>query len=310
MRNAADSPGFLHLLRLSDGADWLHMCIRHAETGTYLKNDAELNDLVVEAMIEGDTRSRLRVQGDGLMLLLKAMHLKGEEMARPEDMVSMRVWLDPTRVITTREADVDPILELGMRVKRGDGPATPGAFLCDLIHVHLDEVDEQLEMLEDAVDQIDSHLAGHQLELACPNMADSQARIAGFLRHLAPQRPVLDALASRSIPMLDQRDRIRLEDQLNRLLRFVESLQNLRERIDILNAQVTRIQDRKLNRSSYVLAAVATVFLPLNFITSLFGVNLPGLPFSDTPHGFWVLCALCASMAAVVLVLFRMRRGP
>ena len=28
------------------------------------------------------------------------------------------------------------------------------------------------------------------------------------------------------------------------------------------------------------------------------------------PHGFWVLCALCASMAAVVLVLFRMRRGP
>lgn len=92
MRNAADSPGFLHLLRLSDGADWLHMCIRHAETGTYLKNDAELNDLVVEAMIEEDTRSRLRVQGDGLMLLLKAMHLKGEEMARPEDMVSMRAW--------------------------------------------------------------------------------------------------------------------------------------------------------------------------------------------------------------------------
>ena len=27
MRNAADSPGFLHLLRLSDGADWLHMYI-------------------------------------------------------------------------------------------------------------------------------------------------------------------------------------------------------------------------------------------------------------------------------------------
>ncbi len=42
------------------------------------------------------------------MVLLKAMRLRADGVGHPEDMVSMRIWIDEGRVITTREEDVDP----------------------------------------------------------------------------------------------------------------------------------------------------------------------------------------------------------
>lgn len=307
MQPDRDLPGFLHLLPLQREGEWLHMCIRHRETPEYLMEKVALDDLIVDALVEEDTRSRIRVLPDGIMVLLKAMHLRGEDMARPEDMVSMRIWLGKDKVITTREADVDPILEIASRLVQGGGPDTPSAFLADLIAEHLDEVEGQVEMLEDDTDRIGVLVAQHKTEFACPNMADTETRISGFLRHLGPQRPVLETLSTLQHPLLDDRTRSRLEDSLNRLLRFLETLLNLRERIDILNDQVTRIQDRKLNKSSYAFAVAATIFLPLDFVTGLFGVNLAGIPMSGNPWGFLILAVGCVAFSALLLILFRWR---
>lgn len=307
MQTARENPGFLHLITLAGAGEWLHMCIRHQETGTYLMDVAMLDDLVVEAMLEEDTRSRVRLRPDGVMVLLKAMHVKGEDMARPEDMVSIRVWIDAGRVITTREADVDPVLAIAERLGNGTGPRTPGDFLADLVAEHLDEIDPFIERLEDEVDRIDRMVAGHEVEIACPSMADTQLRISGFLRHLAPQRPVLETLSSKEHPAISERNRSRLDDALNQLLRFLETLQNLRERIEILNDQVSRIQDRQLNRSSYAFAVAAAVFLPLSFITGLFGVNLAGIPLAENVLGFWLLLAACIALAVGLLAVFRWR---
>ena len=305
MQTARNQPGHLHLLRLKDGSPWLHMCIRHRETAAYLMDEAELDDLIVDALLEEDTRSRVRLRDDGIMVLLKAMHLKGEEMAKPEDMVSIRLWLTPGNVITTREADVDPVIEIASRLIAGEGPETPGAFLADLVEEHLREIAEQVEMLEDATDEIARLINLHQSEQACPNMADTETRISGFLRHLNPQRPVLETLSTHPHPVIGDRERAQLDDALNRLLRFLETLQNLRERIAILNDQVERIQDRHLSRSSYVFAAVATIFLPLGFVSGMFGVNLPGIPLETMASGFWALFAICVGLVAVVIGLLR-----
>ncbi len=308
MDDVRNNPGFLHLYPLSGGAQWLHMCIHHAETSRYLIDVAGLDELTVAAMVEDDTRSRLQQRGNGLMVLLKAMHLKDGFMAMPEDMVSIRIWIDANRVITAREADVDPIIELAARVARGQGAVRPGEFLTDLIDEHLGEVAKQMESLEDDVDHIDRLLVQHQMEAACPSMAETQTRISGFLRHLGPQRGVLESLVRLDHPVLTDQDRARLEDALSRLLQFLETLHNLRDRVDILNDQVTRIQERRLARSSYVFAVVATIFLPLNFLTGLFGMNLMGLPFAESAQGFWIMLAICAFLVTLLLLAFRWRK--
>ncbi len=42
-------------------------------------------------------------------------------------------------------------------------------------------------------------------------------------------------------------------------------------------------------RATYNLTIVATVFLPLTFVTGLLGMNVAGIPESHTPAGFWIV---------------------
>jgi zinc transporter len=119
-----ENPGYLHRLPLApeengaaNGANWLHMCIRHPETTGQLVGVEGLDRLTVEAMMRQEARSRIQVRDDGVMVLLKAMHKR--EGFRPEDMISLRIWVDRERVITTREADVDVIIDLRDRLLQG-----------------------------------------------------------------------------------------------------------------------------------------------------------------------------------------------
>lgn len=284
------------------------MCIHHAETADYLMTVLGLDDLIVKGLVEEDTRSRIRFHDDGIMVLFKAMQLRGDATARPEDMVSVRLWLTLDRVVSTREADVDPVLELTARLRGGTGPSTPGAFLVDLIQEHLDELETQVEMLEDNADTLRELVSKHQMANACTSIADAETRISGLLHHLGPQRLVLDSLSNQCSPILGERGRAQMGDALNRLLRLWETLHSLRDRINILKDQLTRIQERQLGRSSYIFAVVATVFLPLTVVTGLFGVNLMGLPFSANANGFWILVAGCFGLVIGVAVVLRWRR--
>lgn len=59
-----------------------------------------------------------------------------------------------------------------------------------------------------------------------------------------------------------------------------------------------------LNRRLWILSVVHVIFLPINLITSLFGVNLGGIPGSNYKYGFYVLLgALVIIWLTVVIFL-------
>ncbi|WP_226782845.1 CorA family divalent cation transporter [Oceaniglobus trochenteri] len=317
-----ENPGFLHLCELGnpqelDGSDadvfpagqpprWLHMCIRHKATATFLMDVAALDDLVVDAMTAEDTRSRVRILDGGIMVLLKAMHLT--DKAAPEDMVSLRIWIDDNRIITTRELDVDPIHEMRDRIRKGAGPRTPGAFLADIMDLHFDIVEPTVEALEDQVGLAEQHVTSSEMDRVCNGLTGMQQRAAGFLRHLRPQRIVLEDLLKSETGLLSPRDRDRIGENLDQLLRLLETLQDVRERLVILNEQINRLRDIQLNRTSYIFTVAATIFLPLGFLTGMFGVNLKGIPIEGHPAGFAILAVFCVVLVLGLVGFFRWRK--
>ena len=72
-----------------------------------------------------------------------------------------------------------------------------------------------------------------------------------------------------------------------------------------------------MNAATYRFTWVATVFLPLSFLTGLLGINVAGIPGDHDPLAFWLVCGvLCLITAAWGIVvgrftsLFRRRSGP
>ena len=294
--------------RTESDVTWLHMCIKHAETATYLVDVEHLDKFIADAMLREETRSRILAHDDGVMVLLKAMR-QGEGF-RPEDMISLRVWIDAERVITTREADVDPILDLREQLAQRKGPSTSAGFLADLIDAHLAEVGRTVDTLEKAIDGLDAHRLTDKNhgEKACGELASCSLTIAGLLRHLSPQRVVLERLATLSYPFVADRHRVRWGEALDTLLLLLESLQSLSERIAIVSAQARRMQDRHQARLSQLLSVVAGAFLPTTFVTGLLGMNVAGIPLADHPLAFASVALACVVFATVTLYCLGRRR--
>jgi zinc transporter len=49
----------------------------------------------------------------------------------------------------------------------------------------------------------------------------------------------------------------------------------------------------------FVMSMASVIFLPLGFMTGLFGVNVAGMPGVDNPYAFYILCAACAGIMAI-----------
>ena len=77
-----------------------------------------------------------------------------------------------------------------------------------------------------------------------------------------------------------------------------------RERLAALSDHLDMRQNARLSRNSYALSVVAAVFLPMGFLTGLFGVNVAGMPGTENPMAFvWLTLASLGMGGAVWLVL-------
>jgi len=72
----------------------------------------------------------------------------------------------------------------------------------------------------------------------------------------------------------------------------------------VLEAENRRLGER-MNRIMYRFTVITGLFLPLTFLTGLLGINVGGIPGSESPIGFFVACGLMILLAVGQVLLFR-----
>ncbi|SOH94648.1 zinc transporter [Monaibacterium marinum] len=286
---------------------WAHLDADDDRTVAFLSRHLSHVDPVLHtALTAEDTRPRCAVSDDGALLLLRGVNLN--EGAVPEDMISLRLWVDPRRVVSLRKRDLRAVADLQDLVRAGRGPDAPGAFLATLARLLTERMEPVLDELEDAV------AAQEQAILDAPGpdlrreIAETRRRIIILRRYIAPQRDAMRALRDMDAPWLMAEDRRMLQETADRVMRHVEDLDMLRERAQVIRDELANVLSDRLNRNLYALAILSAVFLPLGFITGLLGVNVGGLPGVNTPWAFAVLCVSLVGMAVAIIWALRYRK--
>ena len=78
---------------------WVHLDATHPETAQWLnENVSYLDPIIINALLAGETRPRVSFVGKGAKIILRGMNL--QENADPEDMISLRLWVDENRIIS------------------------------------------------------------------------------------------------------------------------------------------------------------------------------------------------------------------
>ena len=285
----------------AEACAWVHLQADDPRSDDWIEHHmGYLPEAVQDALIAEATRPRLAALGEGLLLNVRGVNQdEGED---PEDMVSVRIWADASRVVTLSRRPVAAIEAMRARYEAGRGPATAGTFLAVLVEDMTVRIGHVVNEIDIRADDLEERLLRGRDEGLRPQVNDARAAVVDFRRFLVPQREAVSRLVGAG-KLLSENDVLELQEAEDNLRRAVEVLDSLRERLVVLKDELAAQADQRLNRNLYWLSVISAVFLPLGFLTGLMGINLAGMPGAEWQPAFWTFALLCAAIVVVQLGL-------
>ena len=92
------------------------------------------------------------------------------------------------------------------------------------------------------------------------------------------------------------------------MVRYIEDLDSSRERASVAQEELMSRLSENMEKRMYALSLVATVFLPLGFMTGLLGVNVGGIPGAENKMGFLIVCFVLAGTAGIQFWIFKIKK--
>ena len=288
------------------GSLWLHLDATNEKARQWIERDSDLPPVAIDTLLAGETRPRTLVTDNGLLIVLRGVNTNpGED---PEDMVSVRVWLEPDRVITTRRRRLLSVIDIARALDDGDGPDRPGALLAMLVDRLAERIGNFVDTIESRLDGIEDDIGSVTLESIRSRLSPLRRQMAAVRRFLAPQRDALDRLYRQPVDFIKESDAHLMREEADRITRYLEDLELARERAVVLQEELLSHMAQQQNSRMYVLSVVAAIFLPLTFVTGLLGMNVGGLPGVDSPLGFFGSVAVMVAAASGLLMYFRWKK--
>jgi zinc transporter len=288
----------------SSDLTWVHLDITDPSSKKWAYAELSfLDSLTLDALFAEETRPRILELETGTLLILRGVNLNAD--AEPEDMVSIRLWVDGSRIISVRKRRLKAVTDLRERIEAGVGPHNAGDFITQLTSRLFERMEPVFTELDELLDDTEERIMEAADTKYRAQITDIRKQAIVFRRYIAPQRDVMAALRVSDMPWLNELHKRRLQESLDRLLRYIEEIDTIRERAQIVQDELTNALSDKMNKNLYLLSVIAAVFLPLGFLTGLLGINVGGVPGVDDPSAFWIFSGFLSLVVVMQILLFK-----
>ncbi|PTY36976.1 magnesium transporter [Saccharospirillum sp. MSK14-1] len=284
---------------------WVH-CQRDAPDLVPWLDSLGIQNGIQQALLAEDTRPRFEIVGDGFLLNLRGVNLNPG--AEPDDMLSLRFLWHDGGLITLRKHSFRAVASVRERLASGDGPVNLGNLLMTLVAALNSRIDEVLDAQEAELVVLEDESSGPNPQEHLAKLTQLHRRLLRLHRFIRPQVGALNEFVGESETWLSHKDRLGLSNQRDTTQRILENIEMLLQQVQLIRDELQQNLAERMNRNTYWLSVTAGVFLPLSFLTGLFGINVGGMPGVESSTAFWFVCGALSTIAVVEFLLLRRLR--
>jgi zinc transporter len=285
---------------------WVHMECDSDETVKWLYEQENIDPLAIDSLLEEDTRPRTVIYQNGYMVNLRAVNLNFEQ--DPHDMVSIRLFVQPDRIISTSKRQCHAVEDLAQTLKKEDAPQTASAFITLLLEILTERAENYITDLKDSTYELEYKIIDESDINQRRQISEIRRAVITFTRYFSPQKDAAAKLAAAKGSLFDASEEQRIQECINKLSKFIEDLDALDNRCYVLQDEVAAITNDRINRNMYFISMLAAVFLPVTFLTGLFGVNLGGIPGGNSRQGFAYFIGALIAIIIIQIIAFKKSR--
>lgn len=282
--------------------NWIRLDREAADVADRLASEG-IDAVTARALLAEETRPRTRRVGEAALVILRGVNPSPE--AAPEDMISIRIWIDAGRIISVQRRPLQAADDLATAIDAGEGPSGTGDFLvalADLLTDRMQDVVDALDLSLERLEEVDPRTGPGPMRVEITGI---RRKIGALRRFIAPQRDALEVLVVEPFDWQTGLQDRRLSETVDRITRLVEQLDEMQLRAAVAQESLSGFIAERLNRTMVLLSVIAGIFMPLSFVTGLFGMNLAGIPFASSGSAFWAVSAVLVAFGAFEFWLFR-----
>ena len=286
-----------------DSFTWYHLNVLEDSAKEWLKEESGLSDIVIKELISEETRPRVLKDEAGILLNLRSLNLNPD--SNEEDMVFLHMWIESGRIITTRSERVFTFDEIDKNYQHGNGPRTTADFLISAVDGVIDRISDYIYKIEEEMDELEEEVLTAERSKLRTQISEKRRKVIIIRRYIVPQRESMARLYKEKVDWLDENHKEYIYEFSNRSIRLIEELDNIRDRAALVQEELNNKINDQMNRTMYILSIVGSVFLPLSFLTGLFGINIGGMPGTESKAAFSIFSILMLIIIGIEYWLFK-----
>ncbi len=299
--------------QLSPPADesviWINVGgVHKVEMVEMLGKQFSLHPLLLEDVTNTDQRPKLDDYEAYIFLVMKMLSLTDRKDIAVEQVSCV---LGKNYVISFQENGTDVFQPVRERLRGGKGRLRQSGadyLLYALVDAIVDQYFAVLEHIGEKIEAVQQAVVDDPKPETLNEIHALKRQLLFVRRAVWPLRDVMTNLSRSDCPFLQQPTKLFFRDVYDHVVQIVDTIEILRDMVSAsLDIYLSSVSYR-LNTIMRVLTVITTIFMPLSFIASIYGMNFEYMPELRSPWGYPLVLGVMAAVGVGMLVLFRNKR--
>lgn len=295
-------PGYLTWINIDGITDTVLI----EQIGTHFK----LHPLVLEDMLNTSQRPKFEAFDDYFFVVLKMLYYGPDKRDFNVEQVSLIV---KDNLILSFQEDIDgdvfnPLRGRIRTNKAGARKMTADYLAYLLIDAIVDNYFVIIEEVGEKIEALEVMVINKPNPKAMSKMHYLKQKMIYLRKSIWPLREVVSGMLRDEGGQVNPATKIFLRDAYDHTIQVIELIETCRDMISGLLDIYLSSNSNKLNEIMKVLTMISTIFIPLSFIASFYGMNFHHMPELSAKWGYPVVVGVMSAVAVSMLFYFRRRR--
>ncbi len=268
-----------------------------------------IHPLVMEDILDVNQRPKLDEFEHAIFITVAALksEIEGSKLSKEQ----VTLYFGSNYLISFQE-DPDDLLKIirdRMFQKKGKirqkGPDYLAYCIIDFV---VDHYYEALDNIEQKLSQLDENIHKEQANISNELLHDLKVQIIRIRKAIYPVREVINKFIRSEHSLISPDTDIYLRDLADHSVQIADLSETFQDMLNSLHDLYQAEISNRMNNVMKILTIISTIFIPLNFIAGMYGMNFKYMPELEDPNGYYIVLGIMFVIAIAFLIYFKRKK--
>ena len=265
--------------------------------------------LILEDIVDTDQRPKIKDFGDYIFIVLKMLYCDKKGNAIKVEQVSLILGKNYIISFQEREGDVFNFIRERIRNDIGRIRKLGADYLAySLIDAIVDNYFTIIEKLDEEIESLENKVISRPKPANLRVIHKLRRDLIFLRRSVWPLREVISILQRGESSLILESTNVYLRDVYDHTIQVMDTVETLRDIISgMLDIYLSSASNR-MNEIMKVLTIIATIFIPLTFITGIYGMNFQYMPELKWVWAYPLILSVMLIIGIVMVIYFKRKK--